>query len=366
MQVLGNATVHQADLRRNLAYGLGAVIGIFLLLQAASGAWRRAALMLLTLPLACVGAVLTAPLAGGIHSAGAIAGAFAVLCLAVRAEVQLVRRITELERDPDRPAAHDAALLAARERAIPVVSTAVTSAVVLLPAVVLGGRAGLELLRPFAVTVLGGLVTMTIVTLIVLPTLDLATGSRRKAGEQGDETQLVPAARTGGGDLPASPSVTSKGTGRMNMKRSIVAALAAIPLLAGCSAAAETAADDSPVKLKAVKGTDQFQVMLTPLAEKRLGVATDEVRAAGPAPAGAGSATATSTIPYAAVIYDSRGAAWTYTNSRPHTYVRAAITVDRIEGDLAMLTAGPGVGTAVVVVGAPELLGAEMQIAGEE
>jgi Cu/Ag efflux pump CusA len=366
MQVLGNATVHQADLRRNIAYGLGAVIGIFLLLQAASGAWRRAALMLLTLPLACVGAVLTAPLSDGIHSAGALAGIYAVLCLAVRAEVQLVRRIAELERQPDQPAAHGAALVAARERAIPVVSTAVTTAVVLLPAVVLGGRAGLELLRPFAVTVLGGLVTMTIVTLIVLPALDLATGSRRRAGEQGDETQLVPAARTGGVDLPASPSVTSKGTGRMNMKRSIVAALAAIPLLAGCSGTAEPAADDSPVKLKAVTGTDLSQVMLTPLAERRLGVATDQVRAANPAPAGAKSATATSTIPYAAVIYDSQGAAWTYTNSRPHTYVRAAITVDRIEGDLAMLTAGPGIGTAVVVVGAPELLGAEMQIAGEE
>jgi hypothetical protein len=40
--------------------------------------------------------------------------------------------------------------------------------------------------------------------------------------------------------------------------------------------------------------------------------------------------------------------------------------VDRIEGDVAMLTAGPVVGTAVVVVGATELLGAEMQIAGEE
>jgi hypothetical protein len=152
----------------------------------------------------------------------------------------------------------------------------------------------------------------------------------------------------------------------MNMKRSIVAALAAIPLLAGCSGTAEPAADDSPVKLKAVTGTDLSQVMLTPLAEQRLGVATDQVRAASPAPAGAKSATATSTIPYAAVIYDSQGAAWTYTHSRPHTYVRAAITVDRIEGDLAMLTAGPGIGTAVVVVGAPELLGAEMQIAGEE
>jgi Cu/Ag efflux pump CusA len=358
MQVLGNATVHQADQRRTLAYGLAATVGIFLLLQAAAGAWRRAALLLLTIPLACVGAVLTAPLAGGIHSAGAIAGIYAVLCLAVRAGVQLVRRIAELERERDWSLGHGAALVAARERAVPVARTAVTTAVVLLPAVVLGGRAGLEMLRPFAVTVLGGLVTMTIVTLVVLPALDLA-GSQRRARKQG-QTPAVPGARTGGGDVADRPGVPSKGMGPMNMKRSIVAALAAIPLLAGCAAAAESAADDSPVKLTAVKGTDLLQVSLTAEAEQRLGLATDKVRAVADAPAG------TSTVPYAAVIYDSLGATWTYTNSRPHTYVRAPITVDRIEGDLALLTAGPEVGTAVVVVGAPELLGAEMQIAGEE
>ena len=152
----------------------------------------------------------------------------------------------------------------------------------------------------------------------------------------------------------------------MNMKRSIVAALAAIPLLAGCSSGAEAGADESPVKLKAVKGTELMQVTLTAGAQQKLGLATDEVRAASAAPAGGSAEKAIKTIPYAAVIYDSEGATWTYTNARAHTFVRAAITVDRIEGELAMLTSGPVVGTKVVVVGAPELLGAEMQIAGEE
>ena len=48
------------------------------------------------------------------------------------------------------------------------------------------------------------------------------------------------------------------------------------------------------------------------------------------------------------------------------TYVRKAITVDSIVGDTAYLTKGPPAGTQVVVVGAPELLGAEYEIAGEE
>jgi Cu/Ag efflux pump CusA len=182
VQVLGNATVHHADVRRVLAYALGALIGIFLLLQSVTGAWRRALLVLLSLPLACVGAVLTAPLAGGIRSAGALAGVFAVLCLATRSSVLLIRRIAELEREL--PPGNSPALAAGSERAVPVIRTVVTTAAVLVPTIILGGRAGLESLRPFAVAVLGGLVTMTVVTLVVLPALDQALGHWRRPRQQ--------------------------------------------------------------------------------------------------------------------------------------------------------------------------------------
>jgi Cu/Ag efflux pump CusA len=189
LQVLGNGTVHRADVWRGLAYGLAAVIGIFLLLQAATGKWRRAALLMLSLPLALVGAVLTAPLVGGIDTAGALAGTFAVLGLTVRHGLLLVRRITALEWDL--PADDGAALAAARERAVPVLRTAVTTAGALVPAVVLGGRAGLESLRPFAVTVLGGLVTTTIVTLVVLPALIKAVADQRRPQEL-DQDAAIP------------------------------------------------------------------------------------------------------------------------------------------------------------------------------
>jgi hypothetical protein len=71
-------------------------------------------------------------------------------------------------------------------------------------------------------------------------------------------------------------------------------------------------------------------------------------------------------IPYAAVVYDSDGSSWTYVNSAPRTYVRARISVAAVQGDVAVLTNGPADGTAVVTQGAPELLGAEAEIAGEE
>jgi hypothetical protein len=64
-------------------------------------------------------------------------------------------------------------------------------------------------------------------------------------------------------------------------------------------------------------------------------------------------------IPYAAVIYSPDGETWAYTSPEPHVFVREAIEVERIEGDKAILTAGPDAGTEVVTIGGAELLGAE-------
>ena len=65
-------------------------------------------------------------------------------------------------------------------------------------------------------------------------------------------------------------------------------------------------------------------------------------------------------VPYAAIYYDAKGATWVYVNSRPLVFERQRIAVERIAGDLAVLTDGPPVGTPIVVVGAPLLYGAEI------
>ena len=64
-------------------------------------------------------------------------------------------------------------------------------------------------------------------------------------------------------------------------------------------------------------------------------------------------------IPYSAVIYDTQGETWVYTNPEPLSFVRRPIVVDYIEGDLAFLSVGPPSGMAVVTVGGAELYGAE-------
>jgi hypothetical protein len=64
-------------------------------------------------------------------------------------------------------------------------------------------------------------------------------------------------------------------------------------------------------------------------------------------------------VPYEAVLYGVHGETWVYSNPEPLVYVRQPIVIDFIEGDLAFLSEGPEVGTAVVTVGAAELFGTE-------
>jgi hypothetical protein len=65
-------------------------------------------------------------------------------------------------------------------------------------------------------------------------------------------------------------------------------------------------------------------------------------------------------VPYGAVYYDAKGATWAYVNTEPLVFERRRIGVERIVGDLAVLSDGPSVGTEVVVVGAPLLYGSEI------
>lgn len=119
-------------------------------------------------------------------------------------------------------------------------------------------------------------------------------------------------------------------------------------------ASTETTTTNESAKLVPVEGTDIARVILTEKAAERIDLQTAPVQAAGDH--------GRTVIPHAAVFYGLTGETWTYTNPQPLTFVREAITVDRIDGDLAYLSAGPPPGTQVVTVGAAELFGVETGI----
>jgi multidrug efflux pump subunit AcrA (membrane-fusion protein) len=123
--------------------------------------------------------------------------------------------------------------------------------------------------------------------------------------------------------------------------------------LGACGKAREAAPADPPAKVEqiVVAGSKHQGVRLTDQAAKRLDVQT------APVAAGAGGRLV---IPAAAVEYNNDGSTFVYTNPESLAYVQQAITVDSINADQAVLSAGPAAGTRVVTVGAAELLGVEV------
>ena len=162
-----------------LVSGLIALIGIFLLLQAASESWRMASATFLTLPAALAGGLLAAFLAGNAMSSVSIFGLLAVLGIGVRNSVLLIKHYHLLEREGE-VFGPGQVLQGASERLVPMLMTALATGLALLPFVLLGNVPGLEIARPTAIVILGGLVTSTLVNLFVLPALYLRFGARRE------------------------------------------------------------------------------------------------------------------------------------------------------------------------------------------
>ena len=148
--------------------------------------------------------------------------------------------------------------------------------------------------------------------------------------------------------------VRTGGTVMQGSRRWIVPVLLVGGLALGaCGKAKEAAPADPPAKVEqiVVAGAKHQGVRLTEQAAKRLDVQT------APVAAGAGGKLV---IPAAAVEYNNDGTTFAYTNPEPFAYVQQAITVDSINADQAVLSAGPAAGTQVVTVGAAELLGVEV------
>ena len=171
-EVLKQTTKEEIGAAQMAAFGVAAAIAIFLLLQAAFGSWRLAALAFLTLPVALVGGVAGAAIDGGGLSLGAAIGFLALFGLAARSVVVLIRHFQDLEHE-GRSFGPELVERGARERFGPIVLSAAAVALVLLPFAIMGSAPGLEVLNPMAVVMLFGLVSSTALSLFVLPTLYL-------------------------------------------------------------------------------------------------------------------------------------------------------------------------------------------------
>lgn len=129
-----------------------------------------------------------------------------------------------------------------------------------------------------------------------------------------------------------------------------------VQLLAACSSTPEEAVKVEPVIVEKVDGSEFNHLTLTERAVERLDIQSEAVREAEV------DGSVKLLIPYSAVIYGVNGETWTYVRnpgSDSRTFVRELIAIERIDGGLAVLSAGPPPGTQVVTVGVAELFGAD-------
>ncbi len=191
-EVLGDAAQRQSGQLRVAAIAAVVVLLSFLILQAATGSWGLAGALLVTLPVAVAGGVLVAPLVGGVRSIGVLVALFAILALVIRQALVFARRARELGAEPGAsPAA--AVQQAVREVAPSVVGVALVIAAILIAPAVMGTTAGLEAFHPFAVSMLAGLVTATLVSLVAVPAFYLAIANRGLLKQQGRPATTTPA-----------------------------------------------------------------------------------------------------------------------------------------------------------------------------
>jgi CzcA family heavy metal efflux pump len=192
-ELLGGYAEQQAAQQRMLILAVAAVIGFIVLLQASFKSWRLSFAALLTLPMALAGGVLaTVVLGGGILSIGSLFGFFTVLGLAIRNGIVMTNHFDRLERVEGTTFGPELVLRGASERLAPILMTVLTTALAMLPVVILGDIPGLEIIRPMAIVVLGGLVTTTLLDLFVLPALYLLYGASRE-----QELDLLPVTAVG-------------------------------------------------------------------------------------------------------------------------------------------------------------------------
>jgi CzcA family heavy metal efflux pump len=178
---LGEYAERQAASRQIMIAGIIVVIGIFFLLYTSLENWRLARLTFFTLPWALAGGLLAAFFTSdGVISLGSLIGFLTILGIATRNGIMMISHFKHLEDEEGVPFGPELVIRGARERLAPILMTALTTGLALVPLVIAGDIPGQEIEYPMAIVILGGLATSTLLNLLVVPTLYLRFGKDRE------------------------------------------------------------------------------------------------------------------------------------------------------------------------------------------
>ncbi|MGA8851107.1 MAG: efflux RND transporter permease subunit [Aeromicrobium sp.] len=180
VKVLGESSELDAAQSTLALFGIAALLAIFLLLQAAFGSVRLAALAFLLLPVSLVGGVLAVWLGGGILSLGSLIGFLTVFGIAARNGILMISHFQHLEHEEGMEFGPELVLRGASERLAPILMTALATGLAIVPLAAAGSIPGHEIEHPMALVILGGLVTATLLNLLIFPSLYLKFAKPRK------------------------------------------------------------------------------------------------------------------------------------------------------------------------------------------
>jgi CzcA family heavy metal efflux pump len=160
-EMIGEYAERQQSQNRLLLAGIAATLVIFFLLR---------------LPLALVGGVIAAYLTAGVLSLGSLVGFLTILGVAARNGIMLISHYQHLEAYEGETFGFKLILRGAKERIAPIMMTALTAGLALIPIVIAGNIPGHEIEHPMTIVILGGLITSTLVNLFIVPALYMVFG----------------------------------------------------------------------------------------------------------------------------------------------------------------------------------------------
>ena len=173
----GGSGLAEATAKRELLlHSAIAGVGIILLLSIVFGNTRNLLLVLVNMPFALIGGVLAVFATGGSLSLGSLVGFVTLFGITTRNSIMMISHFEHLVREEGMTWGLEAAIRGASERLLPVLMTALVTALGLLPLAIGSGEAGREIEGPMAIVILGGLLTSTVLNLLVLPSLALRYG----------------------------------------------------------------------------------------------------------------------------------------------------------------------------------------------
>jgi HME family heavy-metal exporter len=174
----GQFESQQAATRQIALLALLSLVGMILVLYSHFKSMMIVTQILINIPLAMIGSVAAVFLTGGVFSVATLVGFITLTGIASRNTIMMISHYLHLLKEEGESFSKEMVIRGSLERLVPVLMTALTAGLALVPLVLAKGEPGKEILYPVATVILGGLLSSTLLDMIVTPVIFYRYGRR--------------------------------------------------------------------------------------------------------------------------------------------------------------------------------------------